>query len=497
MSWEKVISFSELEQKKRFSFKKASKQIAIFKLGEKIFAVDNRCPHQGYPLVEGSLDSDQTLVCHWHNWKFDIQTGKCKSGGDPVRTYPIKEEGGFVWLNLSTPSKEEIEKEILQGFREGFQKNKLGRITRELAKLHFYGLDPLVAIREAVKLACERMSFEHALSVVSDWLEIYSDNPKNFENQLICLMEISDYLAEEGLSKKPLSFNSSERKKFRELEWSLTQKTLDGYYDLGHAVIHLYRIGRLIDFLGNSLGPDLLCSFEDYLSHAKREDLLPEFQDFSHYLKLYPRKKRIKKKIKKLNADWLIGKTSTEAMKWVAQQAKDYSAHELYECLVEINARTLLSFDLSFQISFSRPVSQNVEFKDVAHGLLFAHAVKKQCEKFPELWPQGLLQLACFSGRFQAFRDRSVQLKTWEVKNQKKFMQEIQNKVLDHGLGSFVQSTHWVQTYVAVKEMLKDALPQTSRYLLAALNRYLHSPMKEKHLRRKARQNILLISKDF
>ncbi len=48
--------------------------IALFAEGDRIYAVDNRCPHMGFPLHRGTL-RDGLLTCHWHHARFDLQTG--------------------------------------------------------------------------------------------------------------------------------------------------------------------------------------------------------------------------------------------------------------------------------------------------------------------------------------------------------------------------------------------------------------------------------------
>ncbi|MCA9323468.1 MAG: Rieske (2Fe-2S) protein, partial [Planctomycetes bacterium] len=60
-----------------------------------ISCLDNHCPHEGYPLVQGKLDGD-TLTCVWHNWKFDVGTGACRLGGEAVRAYPTRVNGSQV-----------------------------------------------------------------------------------------------------------------------------------------------------------------------------------------------------------------------------------------------------------------------------------------------------------------------------------------------------------------------------------------------------------------
>jgi nitrite reductase/ring-hydroxylating ferredoxin subunit len=40
----------------------------------RVFALDNRCPHMGFPLERGSVE-DGILTCHWHHARFDLESG--------------------------------------------------------------------------------------------------------------------------------------------------------------------------------------------------------------------------------------------------------------------------------------------------------------------------------------------------------------------------------------------------------------------------------------
>ena len=85
--WEKVISQEELRKKGRVLFKKKPKHIVIFARKDGIFAIDNRCPHQGYPLIEGTLEvkvGKTILMCHRHNWKLAQAFGYRENGGVAV-----------------------------------------------------------------------------------------------------------------------------------------------------------------------------------------------------------------------------------------------------------------------------------------------------------------------------------------------------------------------------------------------------------------------------
>lgn len=69
--------------------------------GDHIYAVDNRCPHMGFPLNQGSL-KDGILTCHWHHARFDLATGGTfDPWADNVRVFPVQVRDGEVWIDLS------------------------------------------------------------------------------------------------------------------------------------------------------------------------------------------------------------------------------------------------------------------------------------------------------------------------------------------------------------------------------------------------------------
>ncbi len=75
MIWISAMPLERLRRDGKVVAKLGGKQIALFAAGDTVFACNNRCPHEGYPLREGTLDSDCVLTCNWHGWKFDLRTG--------------------------------------------------------------------------------------------------------------------------------------------------------------------------------------------------------------------------------------------------------------------------------------------------------------------------------------------------------------------------------------------------------------------------------------
>ena len=75
--------------------------IALFHHQGEIYAVDNRCPHMGFPLDRGTLD-DGILTCHWHHARFDLETGGTfDQFADDARTFPVDIRDGEVWVDVA------------------------------------------------------------------------------------------------------------------------------------------------------------------------------------------------------------------------------------------------------------------------------------------------------------------------------------------------------------------------------------------------------------
>ncbi len=75
--------------------------VALFKIGGRVYCLDNRCTHVGGPLCEGSLD-EFVVECPWHGSRFDVRTGQVVGppARTPVRSYPAVVEGGRIWVDL-------------------------------------------------------------------------------------------------------------------------------------------------------------------------------------------------------------------------------------------------------------------------------------------------------------------------------------------------------------------------------------------------------------
>lgn len=75
--------------------------IALFAHGGEIRAVDNRCPHMGFPLEQGTV-KDGILTCHWHHARFDLESGGTfDQFADDVRVFPVEIRDGEIWVDVA------------------------------------------------------------------------------------------------------------------------------------------------------------------------------------------------------------------------------------------------------------------------------------------------------------------------------------------------------------------------------------------------------------
>ena len=76
--------------------------VAVFRTHEdKVFALDNACPHKQGPLAEGIVHGN-SVTCPLHNWVFDLETGQAQGADEgQVATYAARVDDGRIWLESS------------------------------------------------------------------------------------------------------------------------------------------------------------------------------------------------------------------------------------------------------------------------------------------------------------------------------------------------------------------------------------------------------------
>jgi nitrite reductase/ring-hydroxylating ferredoxin subunit len=104
----RAASLEELESKGRMVVGIEGNTVCLLLEGGEVHAVDNRCPHMGFPLHRGTV-ADGILTCHWHHARFDLCSGGTfDQWADELRRFPVEVEDGEIYVDV-TPRRDPVE----------------------------------------------------------------------------------------------------------------------------------------------------------------------------------------------------------------------------------------------------------------------------------------------------------------------------------------------------------------------------------------------------
>jgi nitrite reductase/ring-hydroxylating ferredoxin subunit len=141
----RVGTLEELKRKGHLLTSGGGHDIVVFHHEGHIYAVDNRCPHMGFPLSQGSL-KDGILTCHWHHARFDLTSGGTfDPWADDVRIFSTEIRDGEVWVDLT--SRQDVITHQRTRLRDGLEQNISLVIAKAAIALLVHGEDPAEPFR--------------------------------------------------------------------------------------------------------------------------------------------------------------------------------------------------------------------------------------------------------------------------------------------------------------------------------------------------------------
>lgn len=330
-SFVRVAELSDIPAGGRKVVKSGGKQIAIFRPEEgRCFAIDNRCPHEGYPLSEGTL-KDGVLTCDWHNWKFELSGGACVRGGEDVRSYPIRVEEGGVFLDLSDGDPAVLMPRARRSFEEAVEERDISRAARDALRLLELGATPLSLIADLAERAADRLEWgwDHGLTVAAECaraLPLYEGMdvvipitqvvaattettlrrpirkswPDASSSAAPAIADVSDEAARKTASATFRRLIEEEQQDQAEalfasalhrgmsptevMDWLFPAAT-DHFLSYGHCMIYAVRSIQLLDRIGWQHAPRLLPCLAFRIAWSTREDRLPSMRRFQAMLR--------------------------------------------------------------------------------------------------------------------------------------------------------------------------------------------------------------------
>lgn len=519
-TWVDAMSLDDLAAKGKAVVKLGGKQILLWRQGEKIHACNNRCPHEGYPLSEGTMSDGCILTCNWHNWKFDLESGETLVGGDHLRRYPVRLAGELIQVDVTDPPPETIRDRAIAGLKEAFEEHDYERIAREIARYEMAEGNPLDCVVRALEWAKDRTEggTTHAQAAAPDWLLLRRSLGTESPDRMVPVLEVIGHLswdARQELGPFPFaegvaeSFNSEAFEEAIEAEReaeavrlvrrglmdggaevvrpALRRASLRHYQSFGHSPIYAEKTYELMDHLGPQSYEPLVLPLVRALCMGQREDLIPEFRAYQPAIENWDGR----------GTDVPTARDFRGAgVRKCLQMISSASGRipELVDVLFEASADAMLHYDPQFRVHTDKQIQHNVDWLDFTHALTHLNASIKICRDQPELWPNALLQTGCFLGRNTAFIDWDKSQAQWAVGEPEPLLDAVLDGMLDHGEPVYIFPAHTLKVATALREE-HEARPNAPWIptALAALNRYVHEPIKRKHSLRTVKQAMSFV----
>ncbi|MEH2519176.1 nitrite reductase/ring-hydroxylating ferredoxin subunit [Bradyrhizobium sp. AZCC 1610] len=100
MTWKHLCAASRLSEGEPLGFKVGDQRVALYKVGDDIFATDDVCSHAFALLSSGFLEG-HVVECPLHGAMFDVRDGRCRSGTyRDIKAFKVESRDGKIYVHL-------------------------------------------------------------------------------------------------------------------------------------------------------------------------------------------------------------------------------------------------------------------------------------------------------------------------------------------------------------------------------------------------------------
>jgi nitrite reductase/ring-hydroxylating ferredoxin subunit len=145
-------------------------RIAVFHLEDgTLAALDDRCPHEGFPLAKGFVNQG-VVTCRWHAFRFELKSGRCLVGDEHATSYPVRVVGDQLEVGVARLDPRDERRRFEASLQSGLFRRRLGQVARDVARLLVGGATPRDILRLAVFDDATRAPYglTHVLAVAHD-----------------------------------------------------------------------------------------------------------------------------------------------------------------------------------------------------------------------------------------------------------------------------------------------------------------------------------------
>ena len=329
----RVASLAELQEKRVMTVRGDDRPLLLCSHEGRVFALDNRCPHMGFPLSKGSVQ-EGILTCHWHHGRFELRSG-CTFDlwADDAPVFEVRVDGDDIWVSRH-PKQQADSSFYFARLRRGMEQNiglvqaknivallsrgePARRIVREIAGFgahnHRVWKDGMTTLSAVARLSpwLRETTLIYALTLAARKVAANCDgqpvrhSPGGLRGESFNEERLSRWMVHWA---KVRHDDGAERTLLAALDSGLTREALNRlvfgslqqrvYADGGHALDLSNKAFELLDFIGWEHAAAIFPLFVEYLTQSQSEeergtwraprDLIELIREAEENLRKYP-----------------------------------------------------------------------------------------------------------------------------------------------------------------------------------------------------------------
>jgi len=303
----RAASLAELQEKRMMTVRGEDRPLLLCSHEGKVFVLDNRCPHMGFPLSKGSVQ-EGILTCHWHHARFELRSG-CTFDlwADDAPAFDVRVSGDDIWVSRH-PRQQADSQFYFTRLQRGMEQNiglvqaknivallaggePAHRIVREIARFgahnHRVWKDGMTTLTAVARLSpwLRETTLVYALTLAARKVAANCDgqpvrhSPGGLRGESINEERLSRWMVHWA---KVRHDDGAERTLLAALDSGLTREALNRlvfgslqervYADGGHALDLSNKAFELLDLIGWEHAAEVFPLIVEYLTQSQSEE---------------------------------------------------------------------------------------------------------------------------------------------------------------------------------------------------------------------------------